>query len=94
MNVFVDKDANVAIKEILSKKNIDYSIKISIESDGWGGPTLGLTLYEEKENDDILNIDGIKIFLDEDVKNFPSDINIWNFNGEIIARYLGTSCSI
>lgn len=94
MNVFVDKDANLAIKEILSKKNIDYSIKISIESDGWGGPTLGLTLYEEKENDDILNIDGIKIFLDKDVKTFPSDINIWKFDGEIIARYLGTSCSI
>lgn len=92
MNILVDEKANVAIKEILDKKDKPYTIKISMESCGWDGPALGLTLYEEEKNDEILNIDGIKFFLDKDVDKFPRDIKIYKApdwqGGQIIAKYL------
>lgn len=92
MKVFIEDNAKVDIVDILSKKDKEYSIMIEIASFGWGGPVLGLSLYEKKDGDEIINVDGINIFLDEGVADFPANIKIFKdterFGQGLKAKYL------
>lgn len=66
MNVIIDDTTKEALKQNLEKRNKD-AVRLAIKGFGWGGPTFGVVLDEQTENDDIIEIDGIKIVAEKDI---------------------------
>jgi HesB-like selenoprotein len=52
--------------ENLEKRNKD-AVRLAIKGFGWGGPTFGVVLDEQNENDDALEVDGIKFVAEKDI---------------------------
>lgn len=66
MNVIIDDAAKEALKQNLEKRN-KTAVRLSIKGFGWGGPTFGVVLDEQTENDDVIELDGIKFVAEKDI---------------------------
>ena len=71
MKLDVTTSAIEMIKNIQkdSKEEIT-SLRINLAGFGWGGPSFGLVLDEQKENDEVFDIEGISFLVSGDLKQF------------------------
>lgn len=85
-------------KVVESKNNLNRSLRIYIAGMGWGGPSFGIALDEQKEGDKVVKIDDFTFLLDEDMTNNFNDFNIdysnnWLRKGfQVSAGRGGSSC--
>ena len=77
MKVTLDKSAINTLKEIL-KDNADRpnNIRVHFAGVGWGGPSFGLALDEQKENDLDFEVEDLKFIMDKKEYNQYGDIVI------------------
>jgi len=83
--ILVDKNSINILKKIISKYNKYQSIRIYKEADGWGGPRFGLALSEQRINDIVEEVLGVRFVVDKDlykrygefkIKSYRQGINI------------------
>lgn len=68
MNINITDKAKEMIKKTLNDKKInDPVIRIYIAGIGWGGPSFGIALDEQKENDLVVEDDGINYVVEDDL---------------------------
>lgn len=75
--VKADKAAVEKLQEIL-KEHTDRpkTIRIYLAGMGWGGPSFGLALDEQKENDLVKEVDGVTFIMDKGVQSDHGDFVI------------------
>ena len=84
MKITIAKEAREKLRELLDKSLYkNPAVRLFRAGIGWGGPKLGMALDESKDTKDtLLNIDNIKILIDENVKNLigsaPLEIYFYN----------------
>lgn len=100
MNVTVTERAQEQLKKILEKKGAESkSLRIYIAGVGWGGPSFGIALDEQKENDDVTKIGEYSYLVDKDLLStygaFTVDyVDDWLRKGfHIVPNKGGASCS-
>lgn len=68
MKIKVSNKAKEMIQKTIDEKNItEPNIRIYISGIGWGGPTFGIALDEQKDNDFLEEKDGIKYLVEEEL---------------------------
>ena len=65
MKVTLDKKATMALKDVLKDKSPESNIRIYFAGIGWGGPSFGLALDEQKSDDKAYSVDGINFVMSE-----------------------------
>ncbi len=71
MKLDVTKKAVEVIKDILKdKEDVVNNVRIHVAGVGWGGPTLGLVLDEQKDNDEVFDIEGLTFLVEKDLAQF------------------------
>lgn len=65
MKVFASPDVIEDIKKSLQNRN-KSAVRIGLEGFGWAGPTFAIALDEQKENDEVFEIDGVKFVADKE----------------------------
>ena len=63
----ISKEAVNAIKAKYNLDKTDKNVRIFIKGFGWGGPKFGITLDGVKENDQIKELDDIRIIVENDL---------------------------
>lgn len=77
MKVEITQVAQEKLKEIMEEKGAaSQSVRIYIAGFGWGGPSFGLALDEQKENDEVDTAGDIKFVVDNDVASQFNHFNI------------------
>lgn len=64
------------LKHYLTQKKIESSLRVSFTSGGCSGPSLGLTLDEEKKNDHTHVQEGVTFLIDKDLMELCGGIKI------------------
>lgn len=68
MKIEVTDKANKELKNYLKSKDLDkHSFRIYIAGFGWGGPTFGIALDEQKHGDKVQEIDELTFLVEEDL---------------------------
>lgn len=65
MNIKLDDRAKSFFKDELNLKD-NESIRLKVTGFGWSGPKLGFVLDEQRENDVVSVVDGIKFVCNKD----------------------------
>ncbi len=77
MKIDVTQRAHDELKKILEKKNSEgKSLRLYIAGFGWGGPSFGLALDEQKENDEKVTVENLEFIVDKEVTNQYNDFRI------------------
>lgn len=99
MKINITEKAQEELKKILDKrKEVSKSVRIYLAGFGWGGPSFGLALDEQKDNDEVKEVEGFKILVDKDLtlsfNEFHIDyVNSWLRNGfQVYADGMSSSC--
>lgn len=74
--IHISKEAIDALKEKYNFDEKDKNVRIFIKGIGWGGPKFGITLDSVKENDQIKELDGITIIVENDLLELYSGFDI------------------
>lgn len=80
MNVIIDNETKEALVNNLNKRN-KSAVRLSIKGFGWGGPTFGVVLDEQTENDDVIEIDGIKFVAEKDISFVFDNVKVIHRKG-------------
>ncbi len=68
MKIDVTNKANEELKKYLESKNLgDHGFRIYIAGFGWGGPSFGIALDEQKDGDKVKKIDELTFLIEEDL---------------------------
>lgn len=73
MNISMNESTIDALKNSMTSKKKDAA-RLVIKGFGWGGPSLGLVLDEQKENDDVVESNGIKFVADQEFSFMLTDV--------------------
>lgn len=65
MKIHLDEAAKNALINSLKEQN-KSAVRLTIAGFGWGGPNLSVVLDEQKEDDVLVNVDGIDFVANED----------------------------
>lgn len=65
MNITIDDESKNALLNNLKEHN-KSAARLAIAGFGWGGPNLSVVLDEQKSNDIIEDVDGLKFVVDKD----------------------------
>ena len=66
MNLIIDESAKEALKTDLEKSQ-KHSVRLMIKGFGWAGPSFGLVLDEQGNEDETTEIEGIKFVAEKDI---------------------------
>lgn len=80
MKFSISNDTIDALKKSLDNKGKD-AVRIVIKGFGWGGPSFGVVLDEQKSEDDIHIENGIKIVADKEFSFLFDDAKIVHTKG-------------
>ena len=80
MNVIIDDSAKEALLENLEKRNKN-AVRLAIKGFGWGGPEFGVVLDEQTDNDDILEVNGIKFVAEKDISFVFDNVKVIHRKG-------------
>lgn len=75
MNISINESTIDALRKSMEDKKKNAA-RIVIKGFGWGGPTLGLVLDEQKENDEIIESNGIKFVADKEFAFMLTDVKV------------------
>ena len=77
MKVTLDQKAILTLKDILKDKDKENTkIRIYFAGIGWGGPSFGLALDEQKSDDKTYTVEGINFVMSEHDYNQYGDMTI------------------
>lgn len=77
MNIELTHIAREELRKYLeSKNNLNKPLRVYVAGLGWGGPTFGLALDEQKDDDSIVKVDDFTFVLDQDIVNNFDEFNI------------------
>ena len=99
MNIKITSEAKKMIQKTLNDKDVTNPVvRIYAAGFGWGGPTFGIALDEQKENDYVVKEDGVNYVTEKELidkyGSFVVDYsNGWLYKGfKIQPSYGGSSC--
>lgn len=99
MNIHLEDAAKDALIKALKEQN-KSAVRLSIAGFGWGGPNLSVVLDEQKENDTLVNVEGIDFVANQDEEFVFEDCTVSykkTFFGEtfkVVSKAFGeSSCS-
>ena len=98
MKVVMNDSTISAIKDSLVARN-KTAVRVVIKGFGWGGPTLGVVLDEQKKDDDVFELEGIKVVADNEFAFMLGDLTINYSKGlfgssfKVSSAFSGGSCS-
>lgn len=75
MKISMSPETKDALMKMINEKN-NSAVRLYIAGFGWGGPTLGVVLDEQKENDITCTVDGIAFVASEDEAYIFEDCEI------------------
>lgn len=77
MKVDITEKAKEELKELLKQKDIqNNTIRVFVQSIGWGGPSLSMALDKSKDEDILIENDGFKFIIDKNLAKDMSKVNI------------------
>lgn len=80
MNIIIDKPALIELQKELKQFEKD-SVRIFVSTMRCSGPSLSLAFYNKKDEDKIINSDGINFYLENGIEEFGEAINISKSEG-------------
>lgn len=80
MNIKISEDTAALLLMALKNKG-KSAARVVVQGFGWGGPTLGIALDEQRENDEIAEMHGVKIVAEKDFAYFLDDAQIVHTRG-------------
>lgn len=80
MNLSFDEATKEALSTSLKEKN-KSAVRIVIEGFGWGGPSFGIVLDEQNNEDEVAVVDGIKIVADKEFSFLFDNVKIVSTKG-------------
>ena len=100
MNIRVTPKARERIARIAKDKNMDSPvIRIIMEGFGWGGPSYGIALDKQKDNDHVENYEDVAYVVEKDLLEMGGEFRVDyqnNFFAKgftvIPAGWAGSSC--
>ena len=99
MKIHLEEAAKDALMKSLKEQD-KTAVRLTIAGFGWGGPNLSVVLDEQKENDILVNVDGIDFVANEDEEFVFEDCTVSykkTFFGEtfkVVSKAFGeSSCS-
>lgn len=75
MNVIIDESTKQALLENLKKRN-KSAVRLAIKGFGWGGPSFGVVLDEQREDDDEVEVEGIKFIAEKDISFVFANVKV------------------
>ena len=63
----VTEKANEMIKEFLKDRDEIPAIRIMLSQGGWAGPSLGMALDEQRDQDEVFDDNGLKFVVEKDL---------------------------
>lgn len=66
MNINVTEKAREELKKVIAEKGTEKPLRIYLAGHGWGGPSFGIALDEQKDNDIVKEIDDMTFLIEED----------------------------
>lgn len=85
MNVIITPAILNDVKNQLNALNKDVA-RFEIGDFGWSGPIFNVVLDEQKENDIVTEIDGVKFAADNEIANLIKDIEIIKDEDQFIIK--------
>lgn len=77
MSIEITQEASKELRKFLEKKHdINKYLRIYVAGFGWGGPSFGIALDEQKDEDEVIKVDDFTFLLDADMVNNFSDFTI------------------
>lgn len=78
MKIKLTNRASEELKKILTEKNAkNQKIRINLKGIGWGGPSFNLALDEQKDDDEIMEVEGMTFLVSKKLlsqfQNFTID---------------------
>ena len=98
MSIEVSQNAQTELDKQVPVENRDGAVRIILNGFGWGGPSFGIVLDKQKENDYTQAYGDIKVVVESDLLNqfngFIIDyVNNWLRKGfTVTSLYGGSSC--
>lgn len=80
MKFAINNDTIEALKKALATKN-KSAVRVIIKGFGWGGPSFGVVLDEQQENDEVVEVNGVKIVADREFSFIFNDGKIVHTKG-------------
>ena len=80
MKISFDENTKKDLLDSLEKKG-KTSVRLMIKSFGWGGPSLGVVLDEQRENDIVEELDGIKFVAEDEIGFIFEDVKLISKKG-------------
>lgn len=79
MIINITDNAKTELKKIQEEKDNEKLVRVYVAGHGWGGPSFGLALDEQKDDDVTMDVDGLKFVyaneLEEAFAKFNVDFN-------------------
>lgn len=88
MNISLDDTAKNTLRDMLKEKGKD-AVRVVIKGFGWSGPSFGIVLDEQKDDDDFIMVEDIKIIAEKEFSFLFNDAKIVMTKG-----YFGNSFDI
>lgn len=100
MEVKITEKASEYLKKELDDKGNGKSVRVFVSGIGWGGPSYGVALDEQRDSDNLYNVDGVSVLFDKEsseyTKGFEIDYRKSVFGSRLIVSELygsgGTCC--
>lgn len=80
MRFSINSDTIEVLKKTLEEKNKE-AVRVVIKGFGWGGPSFGIVLDEQKNEDEAITIDGVKVVADKEFSFLFEDAKIVHTKG-------------
>jgi HesB-like selenoprotein len=88
MRITIDDNTKASLSKALQEREKE-AVRIAIKGFGWGGPTFGVVLDEQKEDDDVFVVDEIKVVAEKEFSFLFDDTKIVETKG-----YFGNSFNV
>lgn len=76
MEIRISDTASEYLKNELRSKGLDKSLRVFVSGLGWGGPIFGIALDEQRDNDNIYNVNGVNILFDKETSEYTKGFEI------------------
>lgn len=86
MNISFDENTKEALQKALESRN-KSAVRLMIDGFGWGGPSFGVALDEQKQDDEVKVIDDIKFVAEKDISFLFEDAKLLHRNGIFGSRF-------
>ena len=92
MKINLTDRAKEELKKVQEEKDNEKAVRIYVAGHGWGGPSFGLALDEQKDDDLTMDVDGLKFVYEKDLEEAFEDFNV-DFNDKGFQKGFTVTCN-